>query len=144
MYINHFLAIALMSLVLNTSLATAQQLPHFQEFDRALISRDTATINRLTHAQLTMGHSNGWLQDKEDVLHSITSNYVDYIAIKQIEHPIVFFQTDDFIVMRRDIDVQGIVNKQIFDVKLNVLENWMFAKGTWVLLSRQSVNRKTE
>lgn len=141
---NHFLAIALLSLVLNTSLATAQQLPHFQEFDKALINRDTATLNRLTHAQLTMGHSNGWLQNKEDLLHSITTNYVDYIAVKQIENPTVFFQTDGLIVTRRDIDVQGIVNKYTFDVKLNVLENWVFIEDTWVLLSRQSVNRKTE
>lgn len=134
----------LVILFINTFSINAQSLPAFQEFDQALIKKDTAKLNQLTHPQLTMGHSNGWLQDKDDLLHSVIDGYVDYTVIDQIETPTIFLQTDSLMVTRRNIDVEGIVNKYKFDVKLNVLENWVFIKNKWILISRQSVNRKTE
>lgn len=134
----------LVILFLNAFSINAQSLPVFQEFDQALIKKDTAKLNQLTHPQLTMGHSNGWLQDKDDLLSSLTDGYVGYSVINQVEAPTIFLKTDSLLITRRNIDVQGIVNKYKFDVKLNVLENWIFIEDTWVLLSRQSVNRKTE
>lgn len=88
-----------------------------------------------------MGHSNGWLETKPDLLHTLIDEGVIYTAIEMMGEPEVHSSSENLITTRRDINVSGVVNKTPFDVKLNVLEVWISENKEWQLLARQSVNR---
>lgn len=115
---------------------------YMNAFDQALIGKDVSTLRRLLHNDLTLGHSNGWMETKSDLLQTLVSGNVVYESIEMIGEPLVYYETENLITVRRNIDVQGIVNEQAFNVKLNVLEIWIDEAGKWQLLARQSVDRR--
>jgi len=110
--------------------------------DEALIRKDTAMLSDLLHVNLTMGHSNGWLETKTDLLQTLASGELTYKTILKSSGVNIFHQSDSLAVTRRNIDVNGLLRENAFEVQLNVLEVWLFENNRWQLLSRQSVNRK--
>lgn len=110
--------------------------------DKALIQKDTLTLNNLLHTNLSIGHSNGWLEKKSDLLQTLKTEKVIYLVIDPVGAARIQHQTKDLITSRRDIDVNGLFEGTVFNMKLNVLEVWIKERGKWQLLARQSVKRK--
>ncbi len=115
---------------------------YFLLLDKGLMEKDTLTLSTLLHRDLTLGHSNGWIENKPDLLKTLANNGVEYHSIEITGTPIIKYYSDSLLTTRRDIDVAGIVNETSFKVQLNVLEIWICEEGNWQLLARQSVNRK--
>ncbi len=116
--------------------------PFYLLLDNAFVAKDTAALNNLLHENLTLGHSNGWLETKTDLLITLVDEGVIYTSIKTIGEPEIHYSSKKLKTTRRNIDVSGIVNETPFDVKLNVLEVWILQNENWQLLARQSVNRR--
>lgn len=112
------------------------------QINKAFIEKDTTALAKLLHENLTLGHSNGWLETKPDLLKTLVEGGVIYTSIETIGEPEIHFTSEKLKITRRNIDVSGIVNDTPFDVKLNVLEVWILQNEQWQLLARQSVNRK--
>jgi len=114
----------------------------FQTLDNAFIAKDTSVLSNLLHQNLSLGHSNGWLETKPDLLKTLIDGGVIYTSIETIGEPKIHYSSEKLKTTRRNIDVSGIVNETPFDVKLNVLEVWTLENSNWKLLARQSVNRR--
>jgi hypothetical protein len=110
--------------------------------DKALMQKDTLTLSALLHDNLSMGHSNGWLETKPDLLKTLVEEGVRYTSIETIGEPKIKYSSENLLTTRRNIDVSGLLNQTKFEVKLNVLELWIFENDDWQLLARQSVNRR--
>ena len=115
---------------------------NIQNIEEALLKKDTLSLKLLLHPNLTMGHSNGWIETKTDIPKTLIEEGVIYSSIELIGTPEIHYHSENLITSRRNINVNGIVNNVPFDVKLNVLEIWICEDGSWQLLARQSVNRK--
>ncbi len=145
---NKILLLALLSLVTSGcefqkgSLGANDIEVHMRSIDQALIQKDTLTLSKLLHDSLSLGHSNGWLETKPDLLHTLIDEGVIYTAIEMMGEPEVHSLSENLITTRRDINVSGVVNETPFDVRLNVLEVWINKNKEWQLLARQSVNRR--
>lgn len=113
-----------------------------EDINDAFIAKDTSALAKLLHDDITLGHSNGWLETKPDLLQTLINEGVLYTQIVMMSEPKFHFTSENLITTRRDINVSGVVNDTSFDVKLNVLEVWICEKSDWQLLARQSVNRK--
>lgn len=113
-----------------------------QTLDNALIQKDTLLLRKLLYDNLSLGHSNGWIETKTDLLQTLVTSGVIYHTIQISEPPIIKYKSENILTTRRDIDVDGIVNNTPFSVQLNVLEVWIQNNGVIQLLARQSVNRK--
>jgi len=90
---------------------------------------------------VSFGHSNGWIQNKEDFRTDFESRKVKYQSIKQTELK-EFKVKNKFANIRRIIAVKGLYKNDEFEMKLSVLEFWIRQKGIWKLWSRQSVGLK--
>lgn len=113
-----------------------------QKFEKALIQKDIEQISELLDKNLSMGHSNGWLETKESLVRDLVESKINYEKI-EAAGPITFtYKSDDLIITRRDVDAYGVLNNISFTVKLNILEVWKLNGQQWQLLARQSVNRK--
>lgn len=107
-------------------------------FEKALMMTDTNVLKSMLHEDLSMGHSNGWIENKADILVHLQSGFLVYNEIKPIGG-IEVSSIENFARVRRKIEVKGIADKVKFELELKVLEVWVLELGRWKLWSRQSV-----
>ncbi|MDF2385261.1 nuclear transport factor 2 family protein [Nostoc ellipsosporum NOK] len=106
--------------------------------DQALLDRDSITLSQLLHPQLTYGHSNGWVQSREEVWNDGVTGKLHYSIIRP-ETMATFGITETTITARQLIYVEGTVSEKQFAMHLQVLQTWIKTKKGWQLLARQSV-----
>lgn len=111
------------------------------QLDQALTSKDTVALRRILHRQLSMGHSNGLIEDKEALLQHVRNGYLKYDSIVEDGNAVIQL-VQDVATVRRNIKVNGALQGTAFAVKLQVLEVWIMTDGTWQLLCRQSVKQQ--
>ena len=99
----------------------------------SLMQNNYPTILDLFSDNVSFGHSNGWVQNKDDFKTDFESGKVKYQSVKQSE----------LANIRRIIAVKGLYKNEIFTMNLSVLELWIREKGIWKLWSRQSVGLKS-
>ena len=51
------------------------------KLDKALIAKDTAVLKQLLHKDLSYGHSNGWVETREDVFKDLVNGKLAYNKI---------------------------------------------------------------
>ncbi|GGG44916.1 hypothetical protein GCM10007332_02970 [Epilithonimonas arachidiradicis] len=107
----------------------------------SLMQNNNSKILELFSDDVSFGHSNGWIQNKDDFKTDFESGKVKYQSVKQTELK-EFKIKNKFANVRRTIAVKGLYKNEIFQMKLSVLEFWIRQKGIWKLWSRQSVSLK--
>ena len=107
----------------------------------SLMENNNSKILELFSDDVSFGHSNGWVQNKDDFKKDFESGKVKYQYVKQTELK-EFKIKNKFANIRRIIAVKGLYKNEIFEMKLSVLEFWIRQKGIWKLWSRQSVSLK--
>jgi hypothetical protein len=106
------------------------------KLDKALIEKDTATLKQLLHKNLTYGHSNGWVETKDDVVKDLTSGKLVYYTIKSDS---ITWKTDaNWASMRSKTKVEVSVNNNRTELNLHVLQVWLKTNKGWQLIARQS------
>lgn len=109
------------------------------ELDSSLVKQDSFSLNILLSEQLSLGHSNAWVQKKQDIFKDFSSGKLKYNKIKQTSIEEITIG-DNLVSVRRKIDVAGKYKNYDFEMKLSVLEIWIKSnRGEWQLWSRQSV-----
>lgn len=107
----------------------------------SLMENNNSKILELFSDDVSFGHSNGWIQNKDDFKKDFESGKVKYQSVKQSELKELKFK-NKFASIRRIIAVKGLYKEEVFEMKLSVLELWIRQKGIWKLWSRQSVTLK--
>jgi len=106
------------------------------KLDKALIEKDTATLKQLLHKNLTYGHSNGWVETKDDVVKDLSSGKLVYYTIKSDS---IAWKTDaNWASMRSKTKVEVSVNNNRTELNLHVLQVWLKTNKGWQLIARQS------
>jgi hypothetical protein len=106
------------------------------KLDKALIEKDTVVLKQLLHAQATYGHSNGWVEKKEDVIRDLVTGKLAYKSIENKE--VQWTTAKDWATMRCTSNVQYVLDGKEGALKLHVLQVWMKTGKGWQLISRQS------
>lgn len=106
--------------------------------DSALQKNDTIDLQLILHTKLSLGHSNGLIEDKTTLFEHLRSGYLKYNGIEEEGMKEVQF-VENIATVRRQVKVSGALKGQSFDIKLNVLEVWLKENKRWKLLCRQSV-----
>jgi hypothetical protein len=108
-------------------------------FEAALVKRDSAAIKKLLHKKALFGHSNGWVQNKDEVIRDMNSGYLVYKKIDQLS---VSISVDNkYAVVKEWMEVKGNKGGTDFTLKLFVLQQWVKTKKGWQLWIRQSAKQ---
>ena len=107
------------------------------KLDRALLNKDEKSLKQLLHNNVSYGHSNGWVQTKNDIVSDLKSGKLIYNKIENSSVTIVA-QNKNWATIRTNTDAEGEVDHKAFQLKLHVLQVWMKTKQGWQLLARQS------
>ena len=108
-----------------------------QEFHQALIKKNTVSINQQTDKALTYGHSNGWVETKNELLKNLETGYTGYQSYK--EDSISVSINSVAASVRYVADINATLKGQPSTYHLKVLEVWLKKGNRWVLFARQSI-----
>lgn len=109
---------------------------HCIDFHQRLIANDKALANYLDES-LSYGHSNGWVESKQDIIVDLNSGKIKYNAIK--EDSIVAVADKEMGYVRFVADMNVEMNGKPVTFRLKVLEVWRQRNGNWKLYARQAI-----
>src|SRR4051812_24461552 len=92
------------------------------KLDKALMIKDTATLQNLLHTDATYGHSSGWVQTKQDVLHDMISGKLIYNKIESTDYK--WIENKSWATVRSTTKAQFVLNDKPAELNLHVLEVW--------------------
>jgi hypothetical protein len=107
------------------------------KLDKALLSKDQSTLQQVLSGDVSYGHSNGWVQTKQDILNDLQSGKLIYSKIEN-SNVMIVAATDKWATVRTNTNAEGSINGTAFQLKLHVLQVWIRTKEGWQLLARQS------
>ena len=130
--------IAILFLLGYSNLAFAQDsfIEMTQKLEKALVKKDTVILRSILHDDLGYGHSNGWVETKQQVMENLVSGKMQYKSIVS-ESP-VWKQTGDLVTLRTKSIIEFVVNGKEGKLDLFVLQVWKKEGSEWKLLARQS------
>lgn len=133
-----FILLCFMSIGLHAEQPDHKSLGHaIKDLDRAMISKDSVALKWLLEDQLTYGHSNGWIEKKNDVIADLYNGKLTYKTIVPANQEVVIEGKAASVRFNADIDV--LMDSKPMQFKLKVLQMWIWENDHWVLLARQSV-----
>jgi hypothetical protein len=108
-----------------------------KEFHLALVGKNTVSINQQTDKALSYGHSNGWVETKNDMIRNVESGYLKYSSYK--EDSIQINMNGNMANARFVADINVALNGNAGNYHLKVLEVWVKKGKRWILFARQAV-----
>lgn len=108
-----------------------------KEFHQALVNKNTVSINQQTDRALSYGHSNGWVQNKADIIKDFETGYISYQNFK--EDSITVAINGNMANVRFVADITATLKGITSSFRLRVLEVWAKKGKRWVLFARQAV-----
>ena len=111
-----------------------------QQLDKALLEKDAAVLKQVLHKDVNYGHSNGWIQTKNDVLNGFKSGKLVYHKIENNSAGIINI-SKKWATVKTSTNAEGTVNGTAFKLTLHVMQVWMNTKKGWQLFARQSAKQ---
>jgi hypothetical protein len=108
-----------------------------KEFHQALVKKNTISINQQTDKALSYGHSNGWVENKADIIKDLETGYISYQSYK--EDSITVAMNGNMANVRFVADITATMKEATNTYHLKVLEVWVKKGKRWVLFARQAV-----
>jgi len=108
-----------------------------KEFHQALVNKNTASINQQTDKALSYGHSNGWIETKEDVIKDLETGLIVYHSYK--EDSLNITMNGAMANARFVADISATLRGNTTNFHLRVLEVWVKKGKRWLLFARQAI-----
>ncbi len=108
-----------------------------QQFHQDLVKKNTVSINQQTDKALTYGHSNGWVETKNEMIKNLETGYLSYQSFR--EDSIAVSINANVASARFIADINATLNGTPAVFRLKVLEVWVKKGNRWVLFARQAV-----
>lgn len=107
------------------------------DFHNALIAKDTAKLKNMLSEKLVYGHSNGWKENRQEMINNLYNGTIQYLKIQSVDEQVTIEGNTGCIRATLDIDV--IMDGKTLPFRLHGLQVWVWKNKKWQLLSRQSV-----
>ena len=103
--------------------------------NKAMISPDQSTLEKLTAEDLSYGHSTGVVQNKPEFVKDVLSGSVKFIQIDNANQMITV--TDNIATVRNICSIRGTRDGAPLELKIGILMIWIKKGDGWKLLARQ-------
>ena len=111
-----------------------------QQLDKALLEKNEVVLKHVLHKDVNYGHSNGWIQTKNDVLNDFKSGKLIYNKIENNSAGIIGINKK-WATVKTNTNAEGTVNGTAFKMTLHIMQVWMNTKKGWQLYARQSAKQ---
>ena len=129
-------------LLLNVVFANAQTEEEklsvtLKEFHQALVKKNIVSINQQTDKVLSYGHSNGWVETKQEMIKNLETGFMKYRSYKEDSVQVVI--NGNLANTRFVADIEATRDGISGNYHLKVLEVWVKKGKRWLLFARQAV-----
>lgn len=131
------IALLLTAVVAGAQTEEAKLATTINEFHQALVKGNTVSINQQTDKALSYGHSNGWVETKNELIKNLETGYMKYIGYKEDSLQVVI--NGNIANARFVADITATLNGKEGNFHLKVLEVWVKKGKRWLLFARQAV-----
>ena len=108
-----------------------------REFHQALVRKNIVAINQQTDKALSYGHSNGWVENKTELMKDLETGLISYQ--KFTEDSITLSLNGSMANVRFLANVEATMRAVTNTYSLKVLEVWVRKGNRWVLFARQAI-----
>jgi hypothetical protein len=139
--INSYVKRILSLLIIFSALASNAQtdedkvLTTSKEFHQALVQQNKVSINQQTDKACSYGHSNGWIQNKADLIKDFETGRISYQSFKEDSISVVL--NSNLATVRFVADIVATNNGVKSNNHLKVVEVWVKKGKRWILFARQ-------
>ncbi|MFT3702763.1 MAG: nuclear transport factor 2 family protein [Agriterribacter sp.] len=111
---------------------------NMETLDKAFLEKNYTVIEQLVNADVSYGHSTGWIQTKKDLKDDFASGKITY---KKIESTNIHFTGlhKNWATVRLSTAAEGVAQGKDFNVNIQVLQVWVKENNKWQLAARQAV-----
>jgi ketosteroid isomerase-like protein len=106
-----------------------------ETFNKAMISPDQSTLDKLTAEELSYGHSTGAVQSKAEFIKDVLSGPVKFMQIDNAGQTIMM--AGQTAIVRNICSIKGTRDGAPLDLKIGILMIWIKKGDGWKLLARQ-------
>jgi len=106
------------------------------KLEKALLNKDSATMNGLLLKDVVYGHSSGWVQTKKDVINDMMSGFLVYNTLQDSSISIEI--SKERAIVKEKVRASGSRDGKAFDLSLFIMQVWLQTKKGWQLYARQS------
>ncbi len=111
-----------------------------EQLDKALLGKNEVVLKQVLHKDVNYGHSNGWIQTKNDVLNDFKSGKLVYNKIENNSAGVINI-TQKWATVKTNTNAEGTVNGTAFKMTLHIMQVWINTKKGWQLFARQSAKQ---
>lgn len=109
-----------------------------KEFHQAIRTKNTISINQQTDKAMIYGHSDGWVENKNEFIKNLETGNIRYQRIT--EDSITITINGNLANVRFISDISAANKDEEYkNYHLKVLQVWVKKSNRWVLFARQSV-----
>ena len=110
------------------------------KLDKALLEKDEMTLKTVLHKELSFGHSNGWVQTRDDIMNDFSSGKLTYNKFENNSSAIVKI-SKKYATVKTNTNAEGSVKGTAFKLTLHIMQFWIKTKKGWQLIARQSAKQ---
>jgi hypothetical protein len=110
------------------------------KLDKALLEKDATTLKTVLHKELSFGHSNGWVQTRDDIMNDFSSGKLTYDKFEN-NSPAIVKISKKYATVKTNTNAEGSVNGTAFKLTLHIMQFWIKTKNGWQLIARQSAKQ---
>lgn len=103
----------------------------------SLLERDSVMLSKLLSDDLTYGHTNGWIQSKEELIRSVVDGQQEYSSITVKGMTVRVYGTTAIVNLDGNASLK--FDGKPLELDMKVLLVWVLLDGEWKLVARQSV-----
>jgi hypothetical protein len=85
-----------------------------KKLDKALLEKDAGVLKTVLHKELSFGHSNGWVQTRDDIMNDFTSGKLTYNKFENNSSAIVKI-SKKYATVKTNANAEGVVNGTAFN-----------------------------
>lgn len=104
-----------------------------------MIEPDRARLEALACETLSYGHSNGWVETRDEFVANLLSGASDFVSIALSKQTVQIY--GDTAIVRHDLDAHTNDGGKPAQVALHVMLVWLHRDGGWRLAARQAARR---
>ena len=109
---------------------------HMNQFAKAVLGKDKATLEKLMAESILYSHSNGTLDTRAQFINNVMTENPKYEGFDYGEQKIVVY--GNTVIVRGKITVKDLLNGQRRTLELNALQVWIKGGQDWTMVARQS------
>jgi hypothetical protein len=106
-------------------------------FDRALVTKDSIALKQILHPTLHYGHSNGWIETKQQLIDDLFNGKINYSKVESSDFA-WSSPSPELAIVRSTAMMEYVMDGKAGNLKLHVMQVWLRTRNGWQLVARQS------